>query len=406
MWWEGVHGRQEEERDPPRLGSGKLMTAFPSEDVDRIIDELGKREKRRRKLPSAFMVYQVIALGLMVSTGAKEVLRHLLDKERDRLWIAGRPVASEAAITKARKRLGAEPIRRLFEQLAKPIGKKTTQGCWFRGRRVVSLDGSTFHVQDSDANDRAYDRPPTSGRDPSWPLIRFVMLIENGTHVPFAAKMAGWRTSENALAASIVGELRAGMVCLADRLFYSYDIWSQAVTTGADLLWRVQKKIRLPRRQTFSDGSYLSEVCPPLSGPKHRKAPPIPVRVIEYTTKVKDTVNRFRVITTILDPRSASALDLARLYNERWSFEGVLREMKTFLRGRQTLLRSRIPELVEQDFYGLLLAYYGVRSVMHDVARQEQIEPRELSFVHALNVIVRRLPQAVSFSPSGLAALP
>lgn len=383
-----------------------LMTAFPSEDVERIIDELGKREKRRRKLPSAFVVYQDIALGLMVSTGAKEVLRHLLDKVRDRPWIAGRPVATEAAITKARKRLGAEPIRRLFEQLAKPIGEKTTKGCWFRGRRVVSLDGSTLHVQDSDANDRAYGRPTTSGKDPSWPLIRFVMLIENGTHVPFAAKMDGWRTSENALAASIVGKLGAGMVCLADRLFYSYDLWSQAVTTGADLLWRVQKKIRLPRRKTFSDGSYLSQVCPPVSGPKHRKAPPIPVRVIEYTTKVKDTVNRFRVITTILDPRSASALDLARLYNERWSFEGVLREMKTFLRGRQTLLRSKIPELVEQDFYGLLLAYYGVRSVMHDVARQEQIEPQELSFVHALNVIVRRLPEAVSFSPSGLAALP
>jgi hypothetical protein len=383
-----------------------LMTAFPSEDVHRIIDELGKREKRRRKLPSGFVVYHGIALGLMVSTGAKEVLRHLLDKVRDRFWIAGRSVASEAAITKARKRLGAEPIRRLFEDLAKPVGKKTTKGCWFRGRRVVSLDGSTLHLQDSEANDRAYGRPPTSGRDPAWPLIRFVMLIENGTHVPFAAKMDGWRTSENALGAAIVGNLRAGMVCLADRLFYSYDLWSQAVTTGADLLWRVQKKIRLPRRKTFSDGSYLSQVCPPVSGPKHRKAPPIPVRVIEYTTKVKGTVNQFRVITTILNPRSASALELARLYNERWSFEGALREMKTFLRGRKTLLRSRIPELVEQDFYGLLLAYYGVRSVMHDVARQEQIEPQELSFVHALNVIVRRLPEAVSFSPSGLAALP
>jgi len=383
-----------------------LMTAFPSEDVHRIIDELGKREKRRRKLPSGFVVYQVIALGLMVSTGAKEVLRHLLDKVRDRLWIAGPSVASEAAITKARKRLGAEPIRRLFEQLAKPIGKKTTKGCWFHGRRVVSLDGSTLHVQDSEANDRAYGRPPTSGKDPAWPLIRFVMLIENGTHAPFAAKMEGWRTSENALAAAITGNLREGMICLADRLFYSYDLWSQAVTTGADLLWRVQKRIRLPRRKTFSDGSYLSQVCPPVSGPKHRKAPPIPVRVIEYTIKVKDTVNRFRVITTILDPRSASALELARLYNQRWSFEGALREMKTFLRGRKTLLRSRIPELVEQDFYGLLLAYYGVRSVMHDVAREEQIEPQELSFVHALNVIVRRLPEAVSFSPSGLAALP
>jgi len=388
------------------LDAAGLMTAFPSEDVHRIIDNLGKREKRRRKLPSAFVVYHVIALGLMVSTGAKEVLRRLLDRVRDRPWIGARSVASEAAITKARKRLGAEPIRKLFEELAKPIAKKTTKGCWFRGRLVVSLDGSTLHVQDSDANERAYGHPGTSGRSPAWPLIRFVMLIENGTHAPFAAKMAGWRTSENALAGCIIGKLREGMICLADRLFYSYDMWSQAVTTGTDLLWRVQKRIRLPRRKTFSDGSYLSEVRPPVSGPRHRNAPPISVRVIEYTTKVRGAVKRFRVITTILDPRSASALELATLYANRWSFESALREMKTFLRGRQTLLRSRIPELVEQDFYGLLLAYYGVRSVMHDVAREEQIEPKELSFVHALNVIIRRLPEAVSFSPSGLAALP
>ena len=383
-----------------------LTTAFPSKDVERILDEVGRREKRRRKLPAAAVVYHVIALGLMVSTGAKEVLRRLLDHVREREWVGGQPLASEAAITKARKRLGVEPVRELFNQLARPIAKKTTKGCWFRGRRVVSLDGSTLHVQDSEANDRAFGRASSTGRTPAWPLIRFVMLIENGTHVPFAAAMSGWRTSENALASKILGKLSKGMLCLADRLFYSYEMWTQAVSTKADLLWRVQKKIVLPRLKTFADRSYLSEVRPPVSGPKHRKGPAIPVRVIEFTAKVRGRVEAYRVITTILDPRTACALDLAQLYANRWSIEIALREMKCFLRGRRTLLRSRIPELVEQDFYGLLLAYYGVRSVMHDVAREEQIEPNELSFVHSLNVILRRLPEAVSFSPSGLAALP
>ena len=132
----------------------------------------------------------------------------------------------------------------------------------------------------------------------------------------------------------------------------------------------------------------------------------MPVRVIEFTARVGGRIEVYRVITTILDPRTAGSLDLARLYASRWTIEIALREMKSFVGGRPTLLRSRIPELVEQDFYGLLLAYYGVRSVMHDVAREEQIEPNELSFVHALNVVIRRLPEAVSFSPSGLAALP
>jgi hypothetical protein len=383
-----------------------LTTAFPSRDVERILDDLGCREKRRRKLPAVAVVYHVIALGLMMSTGAKEVLRRLLDHVREREWVGGLPLASEAAITKARKRLGAAPVRELFEQLARPVATKKSKGCWFRGRRVVSLDGSTLHVQDSEANDRAYGRASSTGRTPAWPLIRFVMLIENGTHVPFAAAMSRWRTSENALAKQVLGKLSEGMLCLADRLFYSYEMWSQAVSTKADLLWRVQKKITLPRLKTFADRSYLSEVRPPVSGPKHRKGPAIPVRVIEFTAKVRGRIEAYRVITTILDPRSAGAFDLAQLYANRWTIEIALREMKSFLGGRPTVLRSRIPELVEQDFWGLLLAYYGVRSVMHDVAREEQIEPNELSFVHSLNVVIRRLPEAVSFSPSGLAALP
>lgn len=383
-----------------------MTTTFPLADVNQILDELGRREKRRRKLPAELVVYLVIALGLMVSTGAKEVLRRLLDQVREREWLGGVPIASEAAITKARKRLGAEPIRTLFEQVARPIGKRTTRGCWFKGRRVVSLDGSTLHVQDSASNERKFERPGSAKAPAAWPLIRFVMLIENATHVPFAAVMSGWRTSENALAHRVIGSLGAKMICLADRLFYSYEMWSEAVATGADLLWRVQKRIRLPRLKTLADGSYLSQVCPPVSGPKHRVAPAIPVRVIEFTTTVKERTERYRVITTMLNPRSASAIELARLYARRWTIESTLREIKTYLRGRRVLLRSKLPELVEQDFYGLLLAYYGVRSLMHEAALEKQIAPDEISFVHALNVVVRRLPEIVSFSPSGQAAMP
>lgn len=380
---------------------------FPVRDIDAILRELGREEKRRRKLPAGMTVCLIIALGLMVSTGAKEVLRRLLDHVREReWWPAEGAIASEGAITRARKRVGAEAIRTIFERLAKPIAQRATRGAWFRGRRVVSLDGSTLHVQDSKANEAAYGRPGSANATAAWPQIRFVMLLENGTHVPFAAAMSGWRTSEVALTGTILDRLGEGMLCLADRLFYSYDMWEKAVATGADLLWRVQKQIRLPRLKTFSDRSYLSEVCPPVSGPKHRNAAPIPVRVIEFTAKVRDKVEHYRVITTLTNPRSASALELARLYANRWTIELALRELKTYLRGRRTLLRSKLPELVEQDFYGLLLAYYGVRAQMHDAALEDDIAPNELSFIHALHPVVRRLPEVVSFSPSGLAALP
>ena len=233
------------------------------------------------------------------------------------------------------------------------------------------------------------------------------MLIENGTRVPFAAAMGRWLTSETALAREVVARLGARMLCLADRLFYSYAMWNQAVRTGADLLWRVPSYITLPRLKMLPDRSFLSEIRPAQKGTKEQRSkPPVQVRVIEFTTHVGKKVERYRLITTILSRRKATAMELARLYSQRWTIETALNEIKTCLRGRRILLRSRLPELVQQDFWGLLLAYFGIRSLMHQAADEEQLEPTSLSFLHALNVVIRRLPEAVSFSPSGQAALP
>jgi hypothetical protein len=196
------------------------------------------------------------------------------------------------------------------------------------------------------------------------------------------------------------------MLCLADRLYYSYDFWNEAVATGADLLWRLPSKIKLPRLKMFRDGSYLSEIRSGKKGAAARSARPVRVRVIEFDVRKGAKVEHYRVITTLLNPRRGSAMALARLYAERWSIETVLQEIKTRLRGARVLLRSRLPELVRQDFYGLLLAYFGVRSVMHEAALEHDIEPTSISFLHALHVVIRRLPEAVAFSPSGQAALP
>ena len=382
-----------------------MTTAFPSEDVERVLEATGRLSQRQRKLPAPTMVYLIIALGLMVSTGAKEVLRRLLDRIRERDLVWAEP-ASEAAICKARKRLGSEPLKKLFEQVARPIATRRTRGAWFHGRRLVTLDGSSLQVQDSGANARAFGRPKTAKRPAAYPLIRFVMLIENGTRAPFAAAMDRWRRSEVALARRVIGRLSRGMLCLADRLFYSYDLWVQAVATGADLLWRIPSYITLPRLKVLPDRSYLSEIHSGKKGAAARSAPRIPVRVIEYTIKVGRKVEHYRMITTLLSVRSATAMELARLYEKRWNIESSLQEIKTWLRGRRVLLRSRLPELVKQDFYGLLLAYFGVRCLIHEGALQKDIEPTSVSFLHALNVVIQRLPQAVAFSPSGQAALP
>lgn len=386
----------------PVIDLGSMSSAFPLADVQRILEETKRSSQRRRKLPAYMMTYYVIALGLMASEGTREVLRHLLDRFRERPNWRG-VLASEAAITKARQRLGVEPLRKLYEEFVRPIATRTIKSAWYRSWRVVTLDGTTLCTLDTAENAARFGRPASSRGRSAWPQLRLVALLENGTRVLFAAALDAYRVAEQTLVRQIIGRLDKGMLCLADRGFYSYELWRAASTTGAELLWRVQKGIRLREGQRLPDGSYLSEICPAKGA---RKKSSIEVRVISFTITLKGRTEAYRLITTILDPAAAPALELARLYAARWTIETTFGELKVRQRDRTLVLRSQLPDLVEQDVYGLLLAHFGIRQIMCESARQEGIEPAELSFAHALHVIVRRLPEMVAFSPSGQDALP
>ncbi len=393
-------GRPERKRSGLRVQLREITEAFPRWLVETILAETGRTGKRRRKLPGYLMVYYVIALGLMVSVSTREVLRRLLAGVRDQSGEGAEMIASRAAICKARERLGVEPIRELYDRVGKPVARRTTKGAWFGGLRLVALDGSGLNVQDTAENRKRYGKPAAAGgKTGPLPLIRFVALCEIGTHALFAARMAAWKVSEVALAKELLARLEVGMLCVADRLFYGFELWNQAVATGAQLLWRVQSTIPLPRLQMLKDGSYLSEVRAPTSATKAARVRRVPVRVIEFNVSVGKRREHYRVITTMLNPRQAPALKLAKLYARRWGIETALAELKTYLRGPELLLRSQRPELVEQDFYGLLLAHYGIRSLMDQAARERNIPPTELSFLHAVRVVIRRLPEMVSFSP-------
>lgn len=379
------------------------LSLFPVEEVERILEATGKGARRVRKLPAYLMVYYVIALGLLMGVGARDVLRRLLQRRRDRFRIS---IATDAAITKARQRLTVAPLVALFNEYVRPIATRAIRSAWFKGMRLVALDGSTLNVLDTPANVRAFGKPPASRGETVFAQIRWVGLAEIGTHVLFAVEMGGWRKSEYALGQKLLRHLRPGMLCLADRLFYGFPMWSQAVATGADLLWRVQKNISLPRLQRLKDGSYLSEVRPRSTERKSVREQKIVVRLIEFDVSVRGKSEHYRLITTLLDPKQGSAIDLARLYARRWKIETIFDEIKDRQRNGVLALRSKLPDLVRQDFYGLLLAHFGVRSLMLEAARKERCEPDELSFTHALSVIIRRLPEMVSFPPSIQDALP
>lgn len=377
-----------------------ITAAFPRKLIDEILESEGRTSRRERKLPAHLMMYYVITLGLLSSTSSREVLRVLTQRLRGAIEWESHWVATRSAITQARQRLGPEPLKKLFEICVRVAARRDTIGAWFGRLRLVALDGSSFTVPDSEANARTYGKPAVvNGKTAPYPKVRFIALAELGTEIIFAVKMAPWRTSEVALAREVIPKLDKGMLCIADRLFYGFELWREAVATGAELLWRVQKTIALPKLKVLPDGSYLSEVRPRSNASKAEREKSLPVRVIEFTLTVREKRTFYRAITTLLDPKSAPARDLAQLYARRWGIETIFSEVKRHLRGRALSVRSERPDLVEQEVYGLLLAHFGLRSVMHEAAREQNVAPTELSFVHAVRVVARNLPEMAFFSP-------
>lgn len=382
--------------DIAEAGISVLAEAFPLETVRAILKATGREGKRKRLLPASMMVYYVIALGLFVGVGCREVLRRLLDGVRW-IWPNEVRVATESAITQARQRLGAIPIERLYAEVVVPIAKKLTRDTWYRGWRVVTLDGFILDVAESDENVRAFGRPGASRGNSAYPQTRVVGFVENGTHVVFGAEMDRCDVGEITIARRILSKLRRNMLCLADRNFLCYPLWKEAVATGAKLVWRAKLLLVIPKVRKLADGSYLAKIYP---SAKHRRQDRdgVLVRLIDY--RIDGFRESYRLVTNILDPAKGPALELARLYSERWTIETAFDEVKTHLRGSNIVLRSKLPELVRQDVFGLLLAHYGVRFVMHDAALSEDISTEELSFVHTLRVVHRKLPWFVSFPPS------
>ena len=301
------------------ISLGVIAKFFPVEKIREVLDETKRASVRERDLPAHVVVYYVIALALYMRSSYREVLRCLLEGVQ---WLldpsAAVKVAGKSGISQARSRLGPEPLQKLYEALVAPIAEQRTKGAWYREWRLISLDGSTLDTADTVENEKAFGRPGASRGASAFPKIRFVALLENGTHVLWAARMSQYRTDEITLAQEVVPALRKGMLCLADRFFPGYKLWRIATRSGADLLWRTRQNARLDVDQRLPDGSYLSRIYASTSDRRNQRKGMV-VRVIDYRLQdVKDAEPIYRLITTILDPTQAPARELAALYHERW----------------------------------------------------------------------------------------
>ena len=382
------------------ISAAMLASVCPRALIEEVLLKTGKGSKRERLLPAPAVVYYVMALALWREAPLEEVLRVVCEGLQ---WLGGGQAsaiqASKSAISQARSRLGPEVLRQLGERVLRPLARPGAPGAWYRSWRLMAVDGSTMDVADEKVNAQFFGYPAASRGQTAFPQARVLGLIECATHVVVGASIAPYSTSEVAMAAELLpAKLTPEMLVMADRNFYSFKLWQKACASGAKLLWRVKSNLGLKVDQRLPDGSYLSTV---FDSEDKRRQNGRRVRVIDYTLKDSATPvqDSYRLVTNILEPEAAPALELAALYHERWEVESVFDELKTHMRSTSTVLRSKTPQLVEQELWGLLLAHFGIRQLMEQAAWGKGIDPDRLSFVHALRVIKRKMPQAAAIPP-------
>jgi Insertion element 4 transposase N-terminal/Transposase DDE domain len=381
---------------------GLLTRVFPPGVVDEVIAEWDRTEQRHRSLPARVMAYFAIGLALHSEGSYEDVLALMTD---GLAWADSRPselvkLPSKSAIFQARERLGAEPVKALFDRVARPLATKTTPGSWLAGRRLVAIDGTTVDVADTISNDKFFGRPGVNkGERSAFPQARLVALAECGTHAIFDAELGPYTSSELALSKTLIDRLEPGMVLLADRGFCGFALWNQASATGADLVWRAKNNVTPRHIETFEDGSWLGELR---ANNTKLNTEHVVVRVVDY--HVDDgrgaPMGPFRLFTTMVDPGDVTAADLAAAYAQRWEIESVFDELKTHQRGSKMVLRSKSPALVQQEIWGHLCCHYAIRTLMFEAAHDADIDPDRVSFVAALRITRRSLSQARGFSPS------
>jgi Insertion element 4 transposase N-terminal/Transposase DDE domain len=392
--------RESDRRLSDLVSVGVLTRTFPPELVDEVITGAGRTEVRHRSLPARVVAYFSIGMALHAEGSYEDVLSLLTD---GLAWAAGsEPVKlpSKSAIFQARARLGAEPVQALFVRVATPLAEPGAPGAWLAGRRLVALDGTCLDVADTVENAEFFGRPGVNkGEQAAFPQARVVALAECGSHAMFDAVIGSYTTAENTLAREVIDRLEPGMLVLADRGFCGFPLWSRAVATGADLLWRAMANMKPRHLDTLDDGTWLAELRP--SGNAGRHADPLTIRVIDY--QIDDGRHHdqtYRLFTTIIDPTDATAVDLAAAYAQRWEIEGAFDELKTHQRGPRTVLRSKSPELVLQEIWGHLCCHYAIRTLMWEAADHGGVDPDRVSFVAALRIARRSIAAGRDFSPS------
>jgi len=403
---------------PDRIALGVLTRIVTRELVDDVLTGTGRTERRKRLLPARAVIYFVLALALFHSDSYEEVMRKLVQGLSFlAVWKREWHVPTPSALAQARERLGSEPLRELFERVAVPCAQLSTAGAWLAGRRLMAIDGVELECADTPANAGRFGYRMARGGHGPYPQVLVMALAECGTHAVTAIETGNAEDAEQPLALALAerpGNLQPGMLVMADRGLYSYDLVTAVTAAGADFALRVTALLDLPVLEWLPDGSYRSYIADPKKKGaaqfRNRKRPHLPpvqltdlpgvhVRVIDYDVPGRGKGELYTVVTSVLDYQELPAPEIAAAYHQRWEIELAFDELETHQRGPAAILRSRSPDLVLQELYGLLITHYAIRQLMTEAADQAELDPDRLSFTRALHIARRQVTAQAAFSP-------
>lgn len=322
---------------PDQVSLGVLVSTVSRDMIDAAVVACGVGDRRSGgKLPAHVTAYLTMGLCLFGDDDYEEVATKVTGSlDRWGCWDAAWSVPTASGITQARKRLGRKVFAEIFDGVAEPVGGMFTRGSMLRNWRVLAIDGFDVDVPDSAENAAEFGYAGSQENRSAYPKARVVALSECGTHAFLAAEVAPYAVGEKTLAKRLYGRLQPDELLTADRNFYSYEAWGQALTSGAALVWRAPTQLELPLVRVLRDGTYLSVlVNPKLRGARRDAvvtaakasdeldpADGYLVRVVEYNVPDRDgngTGELIVLLTTITDPRKAKADELADTYHQRW----------------------------------------------------------------------------------------
>jgi hypothetical protein len=395
----------------------RFTSHLDSELVESALQDSGTATVRRRRIPSQHVVWLVIGMALFRDRCIQEVVSHLHlvlprfrnadnEKQVDQAY-------APSAVTQARYRVGAAPLEILFAQTALHWAATAADQDRWRGLALYGVDGTTLRIPDTEVNREDFGLPATGRGQSGYPQVRLVALMALRSHLIAATSFgpyAGKKTGECTLAKELWPQVPERSLLIVDRNFLNYGLLfglSHDYSTGEvhgnkHWLIRTKKNTRWKTLKVLGEGDELVELK--VSSHARKKDPMLPKTMMARAVRYQ--VRGYRpqtLLTSLVDPTQFPALEIAQLYHARWEIELGYDEVKTHMLERQEALRSKKPEGVRQEIWGVLLAYNLVRKEMLEVADAAGVPPVRVSFRHSLQLIrVFCLVEAWTMAPGNI----